>query len=291
MYKQSELTIVRKAYAKQVLAAAGVEESRLESAYAQVSREHFLGPGPWPIFRWGSGTYTQSPDDDPVHLYTNDLIGIDPERRINNGEPALHASLIAAALPSPGEHVVHIGTGVGYYTAILAHMVGSSGRVTGIEFESDLAARAKANFSTAPNVEIIHGDGTVIDFDTANVIYVNAGATQPAWAWLEKLAEGGRLILPLTTEHGFTAAKSSEQVARSGAVFRIERRGVDYLATPISSVAIFPCAGGRDPRAEAALSSSFAEGGLHNVTRLYRHSKIPAERCWLRAPDWCLAFS
>jgi protein-L-isoaspartate(D-aspartate) O-methyltransferase len=291
MNKQSELAIIRRAYAKQVLATAGVKEPRLESAYAQVSREYFLGPGPWPIFRWWSGTYTQSPDDDPVYLYTNDVIGIDPERRINNGEPAFHANLIAAALPRQGEHVVHIGTGVGYYTAILAHLVGSGGRVTGIEFESDLAARAKVNFSASPNVEIIQGDGTVIDFDTANVIYVNAGATQPARAWLDRLAEGGRLILPLTTEHGFTAARSSEQVARSGAVFRIERRGADYLAKSISAVAIFPCAGGRDPMAEAALSAAFAEGGLQNVTRLYRHNEIPAERCWLRAPDWCLAFS
>jgi protein-L-isoaspartate(D-aspartate) O-methyltransferase len=291
MDKQSELAIVRRAYAKQVLATAGVKEPRLESAYAQVSREYFLGPGPWPIFRWWSGTYTQSPDDDPVHLYTNDIIGIDPDRRINNGEPALHANLIAAALPRQGEHVVHIGTGVGYYTAILAHLVGSGGRVTGIEFESDLAARARINFSASPNVEIIHGDGTAIDFDTADVIYVNAGATQPARAWLERLAEGGRLILPLTTEQGFTAARSSEQVARSGAVFRIERRGADYLAKAISAVAIFPCVGGREPMAEATLSAAFAEGGMQNVTRLYRHNEIPAERCWLRAPDWCLAFS
>jgi protein-L-isoaspartate(D-aspartate) O-methyltransferase len=291
MDKESELGIVRRAYAKQVLAAAGVKEPRLESAYAEVSREHFLGPGPWPIFRWWSGTYQQSPDDDPVYVYTNDVIGIDPVRRINNGEPAFHANLIAAALPRPGEHVVHIGAGVGYYTAILARLVGSSGRVTGIEFDPDLAARAKVNLSVSPNVEIIHGDGTIVDFDTANVIYVNAGATQPTRGWLDRLAEGGRLILPLTTETGFTAARSSEQVARSGAVFRIERRGADYLAKSISSVAIFPCASGRDPVAEAALSAAFAAGGLQDVTRLYRHSEIPTERCWLRGNDWCLAFS
>ena len=284
-----ELATVRKAYARQILAAAGVNEPRLESAYAEVSREHFLGPGPWPTFCWDSGTYTQSPDDDPVHLYTNDVIGIDPARGINNGEPALHAKLIAAALPGQGEHVVHIGVGVGYYTAILAQLVGSSGRVTGIEFESDLAARAKANFSASSNVKIIHGDGTLIKFDTADVIYVNAGVTQPARLWLDRLAEGGRLILPLTTDHAFTAARTSEQVARSGAVFLIERRGIDYLATPISSVAIFPCAGGRDSKAETALSEAFAKGNLQNVTRLYRHNEIPDERCWLRGTDWCLA--
>ena len=97
MNKQSELAIVRRAYAKQVLAAAGVKEPRRESAYDHVSREYFLGQGPWPIFRWWWGAYTESPDDNPVYLYTNDVIGIDPGRRINNGEPALHANLITAA--------------------------------------------------------------------------------------------------------------------------------------------------------------------------------------------------
>jgi len=42
-----------------------------------------------------------------------------------------------------GEHVVHIGAGVGYYTAILAKLVGAEGRVTAIEFDAELAARAK----------------------------------------------------------------------------------------------------------------------------------------------------
>ena len=39
--------------------------------------------------------------------------------------------LIAAAAPRLGEHVVHIGAGVGYYTAILAQMAGGGGRRPG----------------------------------------------------------------------------------------------------------------------------------------------------------------
>jgi protein-L-isoaspartate O-methyltransferase len=34
----------------------------------------------------------------------------------------------------------------------------------------------------------------------ADVIYVNAGATRPADVWLDRLKEGGRLILPLTAD-------------------------------------------------------------------------------------------
>ena len=55
----------------------------------------------------------------PVYLYQDALVGIIPERGLNNGQLWLHAMMIAAAAPRPGEHVVHIGAGVGYYTAIL----------------------------------------------------------------------------------------------------------------------------------------------------------------------------
>jgi hypothetical protein len=63
---------------------------------------------------------------------------------LNNGQPWLHAKLIAAATPRPGEHAVHIGAGLGYYTAILAHMVGESGQVTAIEFDGSLALAGNA---------------------------------------------------------------------------------------------------------------------------------------------------
>jgi protein-L-isoaspartate(D-aspartate) O-methyltransferase len=290
MDRQGELRIIRAAYAKQILAAARVvDNTRLEAALSATRREDFLGAGPWWIVRW-FGDYVTTPDADPVYLYTNDLVGIVPERRINNGQPSLHAHLIHQASPAVGEHVVHIGTGTGYYTAILAHLVGPSGRVTGIEYEPELAARAKTNFATYPNVDIVEGDGALVSFDTADVIYVNAGCTRPAENWLDRLADGGRLILPMTSDQGF-GANSPERMASAGAVFRIERRGRDYLAYWISPVAIFPCAGSRDEASERALADAFAKQGWQRVTRLYRDQEIPAERCWLRGSGWCLAYS
>ena len=292
MDSQTELGIIRAAYAKQILAAAGVvNDPRLGTALGTIRREDFLGPGPWPIMRWfRDRDYVTTPDADPVYLYTDDLVGILPERRLNNGQPSLHAHLIHQATPAAGAHVVHIGTGTGYYTAILAHLAGPSGRVTGIEFEPELAARAKANFAGYPNVEIIEGDGALVPFDEADVIYVNAGCTRPAESWLDRLADGGRLILPMTSDQGF-GAKSLEGMAKAGAVFRIERRARDYLAYWISPVAIFPCAGSRDEVSEHALAEAFAKGGWQKVTRLYRDQEIPDERCWLRGAGWSLAYS
>src|SRR6185369_16956907 len=96
MDRQGELRIIRAAYARQILAAARVRDPRLEAAFAAVKREDFLGPGPWPVLRW-LGQYVPTPDADPVYLYTNDLVGILPERNLNNGQPSLHAHLMHEA--------------------------------------------------------------------------------------------------------------------------------------------------------------------------------------------------
>jgi protein-L-isoaspartate(D-aspartate) O-methyltransferase len=283
-----ELAIIRRAYAMQVTAAAGVSDARVEGAFAAIRREDFLGPGPWPILRHRR-RYVPTPSADPVYLYTNDLIGIVPEQSLNNGEPSLHAWLVAQAEPQPGEHAVHVGCGVGYYSAILAHLVGDHGRVTAIEFEPALAERARANFAGWPNVTVLQGDGTAVAFPPADLIYVNAGATQPAENWLDRLNDGGRLVLPLTTDKGFMAGDGSE-MRRRGAVFLITRRGAEFQARWISPVAIYPCAGLRDEAAEKVLAHAFENGDPRRVRRLHRHDQLPDDRCWLRSPGFSLSY-
>ncbi len=110
-------------------------------AFATIPREQFLPPGPWKVLV--SKGYIETPNDDPAMLYQDIVVAIDPSRRINNGEPSLHARCLNAVAPQPGESVLHIGTGSGYYSAILATLVGSSGRVAGIEVVPELAAMAR----------------------------------------------------------------------------------------------------------------------------------------------------
>jgi protein-L-isoaspartate(D-aspartate) O-methyltransferase len=288
MERVQELAIIRRAYAKQILAAVQIDDASLELAFAQVRREDFLGPGPWVIPRWFGG-YLPTPSADPVYLYIDNVVQIIAERHLNNGQPSGHAKWIASASIKPSEHVVHVGTGTGYYTAIMSHLTGPLGEVTGIELDADLAARAKENLSSFANVRIVNGNGAEIPLEAADVIYVNAGVTRPSDLWLDALTDGGRLILPLTTNEGFLA-NDPANVQRRGAVFRIERRTAEFLAQWVSPVAIIPCEGARDETSEAALAEAFKKGGWERVTRLYRNEDVPEERCWLRAPGWCLAY-
>jgi protein-L-isoaspartate(D-aspartate) O-methyltransferase len=288
MDREQELALVRRAYAKEIVEISRVPDAGVEKAFAEIRREDFLEPGPWLVVG-DRGDYVPTPSADPAYLYLDHVVAILPRRHLNNGQPSLHAKLLAHAGLRASEHVVHIGAGTGYYTAIMAHQVGSSGRVTAIELDPDLAARAWENLASYSNVQVLCGNGAVTPFDAADVIYVNAGATRPAEAWLDGLAEGGRLILPLTTSRGFTRNDPPVPIKRRGAVFRIERRSSEFLARWLCPVAIFPCEGARDAPSETALAKALAKGGWNDVTRLCRRDDLAEDRCWLRAPGWCLA--
>jgi protein-L-isoaspartate(D-aspartate) O-methyltransferase len=285
MFDAAELAVLRRAYARQAAFLAGVESPALEAAYAEVPREAYLGPGPWPILRWPGG-YRMTPDADPAWLYSDVLVGIVTERMLNNGQPSAHAAWIGAAAPKRGEHVVHVGAGVGYYSAIMAHMAGPAGTLTAIECDPDLATRAAANLAHLPGARVLQGDGAASPFAPADVIYVNAGASRPAEAWLDGLREGGRLILPLTTDANFALG----QTAPTGAVFTITRRGEDFEAAFVGPIAVFPCEGARDETSEKALAAAFRKGGFQNVKRLRRTDDAPDADCWVKAPGWSLAY-
>jgi protein-L-isoaspartate(D-aspartate) O-methyltransferase len=221
MRPDSELTLVRQTYARQVTFLGGASNPALEAAYAAVPREAFVGDGPWSILRW-PGSYRTTPNADPIYLYADVLVSLVPERAINNGQPSAHAGWLQRVDIRPGDHVVHVGAGVGYYSAIMAELAGTAGRVTAIEYDPELASRATANLERWRNVHVVCGDGASVSFDPADVIYVNAGATRPADRWLDGLREGGRLLLPLTTDRNF-----AEAALPQGVVFLVERRLAD----------------------------------------------------------------
>ena len=65
-------------------------------------------------------------------------MAIDPERQLFNGAPAFVARLIDALGLRPGARVLHIGAGLGYYSAIIGHVVGATGSVVALEIDEAL---------------------------------------------------------------------------------------------------------------------------------------------------------
>jgi protein-L-isoaspartate(D-aspartate) O-methyltransferase len=136
---------------------------------------------------------------------------------------------------------MQVGAATGYYSAVLAEIVGHDGWVTAVEYEANLAARARDNLKPWRHVEVVEGDGTTHDAGEVDAVIVCAGATHPAPLWLDRLAEGGRLVMPLTAAGGW------------GFVLRVVRRGGQFHAASIGGVGIFDCVGVRDEEAAKRL--------------------------------------
>ncbi|WP_448952411.1 protein-L-isoaspartate O-methyltransferase family protein [Labrys neptuniae] len=185
----------RSEFAKTMFKASGANDPRIERAFELVPREAFLPPGPWLITSDGGG-YVETPSADPIHLYRNVLVALKVDKRINTGEPALHAAWLGAVAPRPGERVSHIGIGLGYYTAMLSVLTLPNGRVSAFEIEEDLAERARHNLEPFDGVKVVHADATRTELPASDIIYVCAGVVAPPLAWLRALQPGGRLIFP-----------------------------------------------------------------------------------------------
>jgi protein-L-isoaspartate(D-aspartate) O-methyltransferase len=78
-----------------------------------------------------------------------------------------------------GDRVLHIGCGLGYYTAIIATVIAPHGEVIGVELDAALASRAAANLTSVKRVNVLAGDGCQFDPGPVDAILVNAGATHP----------------------------------------------------------------------------------------------------------------
>jgi protein-L-isoaspartate(D-aspartate) O-methyltransferase len=179
----------RSFFAKLICAAAKLDDPRIEEAFRSVKREPFAGPGPWWLNLNGQA-YVQTSDDDPAFLY-QDSHWIASE--LNIGMPSAHACWLGACDIKEAETVVQAGAGSGYYTAILAHLVGADGRVYGYEIDEGLATRARENLRDVHHAEVRTHSGVTSDLPQADLIYVCAGAAQPSKMWLNALRPGGRL--------------------------------------------------------------------------------------------------
>lgn len=169
--------------ARAMVDALPVRDSRIRSAMLAVPRHQFVPQ---------SGQ-AEAYDDEPVSL------GV-PQATAS--APSMVALQLEAAQVRPGDHVLEIGAGMGYLAALLAELVGPTGRVDAVEVDPFLAGEARrrlAEWAPPGRVHVHARDGAggfpeAAPFDRIIVSCQTGSILEP---WREQLAPGGRIVAPV----------------------------------------------------------------------------------------------
>jgi len=121
---------------------------------------------------------------------------------IGNGQtisqPSVHARYLQLLQLKGRERVLEVGTGSGYQTVLLSHLVA---QVFSIERVAPLLEKAREVIreSAVRNVSFLLGDGTIgwREFSPYDAILVSAAAPSIPQPLIDQLAVGGRLLIPL----------------------------------------------------------------------------------------------
>ena len=156
----------------------GITEEKLIQAVYKVPRHSFV-PEEYKSFSYS---------DSPLPIGFGQTIS----------QPYIVALMITELQLTGDEHILEIGTGCGYQTAILSHLVSE---VISLEIIPELAERAKLSIASLQikNVKILISDGSMgwIDNSPYDAIIVSAAAREVPEPLLEQLADGGRLVMPV----------------------------------------------------------------------------------------------
>jgi len=294
----TDLAAYRRFFAEEIETVANLRTAALVDALAAVPREQFLPPGPWAMLADADFVAGLNPaagvprtrrtvDADPRRVYHNVAVAIDAERALFNGQPGTLAVWLDALALTPGARVLHIGCGLGYYTAVMAQAVGPGGRVVAVEVDAALAAAARRNLASMPWVDVRHGDGSEPLTTSFDAVLVNAGVTHPLDGWLDALAPGGRLLMPLTA----TVPTIGSSIGKGLALLATAADPAVLDVRIVGFVAVYSAIGLRDAEINGRLGKALMAGPAQwqSVTRLRREAHDAAPECWLHERTFCLS--
>jgi len=160
--------------------ARGIGDERVLAAMGEVPREEFV----------------------PVELrdraYADSALPIGEEQTIS--QPWIVAAICQALRLDGSELALEVGTGSGYSAAVLSLLAGHVVSIERLEGLSQGAARVLDSLGVS-NVELVVGDGSLGVPERAPFDAIACHATAPTAppALLNQLAEGGRLVVPISS--------------------------------------------------------------------------------------------
>ncbi len=210
--KSSVLRRQRAAMVQEQLVDRGIQDARVLNAMSSVPREEFV---PEPI---------------KSKAYRNSPLPIGHDQTIS--QPYTVAFMCEALQLNSTDRVLEIGTGSGYGAAVLSQLAHS---VYTIERIPELAIQAQKRLRRLgyDNVHVLIADGTLglpskAPFDG---IIVTAGAEELPPAYLEQLADGGRIVIPI----GPTPNRQS--------MFRVTKLGDEITVDDLGEFSFVPLVG------------------------------------------------
>jgi protein-L-isoaspartate(D-aspartate) O-methyltransferase len=153
--------------------------------------------------------FQATPREDFLPADVRDRAAYDGPLPIGHGQTCSQPRTVVAMLrlleARPGDRVLDVGSGSGWTTALLAHLVGSDGEVRGLELESDLVELGRRHLAgtdrTWARIDAaepgVLGDPRHAPYDR---VLVSAGATELPTALVEQLTTGGRMVVPVRGE-------------------------------------------------------------------------------------------
>ncbi len=119
-----------------------------------------------------------------------------------NSQPRTVAAMLRLLEVAPGQRELDVGSGSGWTTALLAHLVGPSGEVVGVELEPSLVDFGSANLAATaqPWARIVQATPGVLgvpDHAPYDRILVSAEPAALPQQLVDQLGDGGRLVIPV----------------------------------------------------------------------------------------------
>ncbi|MET9291011.1 methyltransferase domain-containing protein [Streptomyces sp. NPDC003077] len=212
----------------------------LRETFLRVPREHFApervwwhkrdADGRYPVLdratepgRWLEAVYT--PDAPLITQIADGAVRVEDGPSASNeftsslSAPSVVVDMLHYLDPRPGDHILEIGTGTGYSTALLADRIGPT-RTTTVEIDDRLAAEAEERLRALGHdlpVHVADGEQGYAPRAPYDRLISTVGVRRIPLAWLDQVRAGGVLVTPLDTPFGQDALAYLECDGHGGA--------------------------------------------------------------------------